>query len=36
MGMILWGALFGLLLDFQMIAITEILHYLTVNPPSWP
>lgn len=31
MGMILLGALFGLLLDFQMIAITKILRYLAVN-----
>jgi len=33
-GMILWGALFGLFLDFQMIAVTRILRYLTVNTPS--
>ncbi|MFQ5885924.1 MAG: hypothetical protein ACE5II_01675 [Anaerolineae bacterium] len=33
MGMILWGALFGLFLDFQMIAVTKILHYLTVTTP---
>lgn len=33
MGMILWGALFGLLLDFQMIAVTTILRYLTVTTP---
>lgn len=32
-GMILWGALFGLFLDFQMIAVTKVLHYLTVNTP---
>ncbi len=31
--MILWGALFGLFLDFQMIAVTKILRYLTVNTP---
>ena len=33
MGMILWGALFGLILDFQMIAVTKILRYLTVTTP---
>lgn len=33
LGMILWGALFGLLLDFQMIAVTKILRYLTVTTP---
>ncbi len=32
-GMILWGALFGLFLDFQMIAVTEILRYLAVTSP---
>lgn len=31
--MILWGALFGLLLDFLMIAVTGILRYLTVDTP---
>ncbi len=33
LGMILWGALFGLFLDFQMVAITKILRYLTVTTP---
>lgn len=33
MGMILWGALFGLFLDFQMVAVTKILRYLTVTTP---
>ncbi len=32
-GTILWGALFGLLLDFLMIAVTKILRYLTVTTP---
>jgi len=32
-GMILWGALFGLFLDFQMIAVTKILRYLAVTTP---
>ncbi|MFQ6001435.1 MAG: hypothetical protein ACE5LG_07165 [Anaerolineae bacterium] len=33
LAMILWGALFGLFLDFQMIAVTKILRYLTVTTP---
>lgn len=33
LGMILWGALFGLFLDFQMTAVTKILRYLTVTTP---
>ena len=33
LAMILSGALFGLFLDFQMIAVTKILRYLTVTSP---
>jgi hypothetical protein len=33
MGMILAGALFGLFLDFQMVAVAKILRYLTVTTP---
>jgi len=33
MGMIVWGALFGLFLDFQMVAVTKILRYLAVTTP---
>lgn len=33
LGMIFWGALFGLFLDFQMIAVTKILRYLAVTTP---
>jgi len=33
LAMILWGALFGLFLDFQMVAVTKILRYLSVTAP---